>query len=241
MDPWMKVLIMFIKCAAVVGAAVLLGNGAVYFFNKMPARWFVDYGEEPDPDSSLMDPYTQRIKSHPWKTVFTMLFVILGLWMGADDIGYAAAACLSIWLLIEMAIGDALYRIIPDQLIILLGVTALGYIPYATDWRHYVYGAGIGLGIMLLIALLGRLVYRQDTLGGGDIKLFAVLGLIAGPFGILEIFAMSTVLSVIHYLYLLGNHKVKKGDRMPMAPYIAPAAMIFLAFLWGRAEVIWEL
>ena len=49
-------LITLIKCLAAVLAGIFAGNGAVYFFNKMPAAWLTDYGEKPSEE--LLDPYT---------------------------------------------------------------------------------------------------------------------------------------------------------------------------------------
>ena len=46
-----------IKCLVAVLAAIFLGNGAVYLFNKMPAKWFCDYGETPSEE--MLDPFTQ--------------------------------------------------------------------------------------------------------------------------------------------------------------------------------------
>ena len=66
-------LIIMIKLLAAVLAAVFAGNGVVYLFNHMPAQWFCDYGERPTEE--MLDPYTQRVKSYPWKYLFTMLFV----------------------------------------------------------------------------------------------------------------------------------------------------------------------
>ncbi|MBR3756420.1 MAG: hypothetical protein IKK48_04845, partial [Firmicutes bacterium] len=77
------VLITLIKLLAAILAAIIAGNGAVYLFNHMPAQWFCDYGEKPT--EAISDPYTQRIKSYPWKYIFTMLFVILNIKMVMDD------------------------------------------------------------------------------------------------------------------------------------------------------------
>ena len=232
-------IIQIIKCACVIVAAVLLGNGAVYFFNKMPAQWFCDYGEEPTEE--LRDPYTQRIKSHPWKIVFTMFFIIIGIWMVQDDWRFTVAALCTIWLLIEMAIGDALYQIIPDQLIILTIITAVGYIPYYASWRVCVFGALLGLGLMGLVAMTGRLIYRHDTVGGGDIKLFAAVGFVLGPWGVMAVFVMSTLLATVHHLILLAQRRTTRNARRAMVPYITPAVIIYLMFLWDRLEMMFTL
>lgn len=47
MDTGMTALAIIIKALAGVLAGILMGNGAVYLFNHMPAKWFTDYGEKP--------------------------------------------------------------------------------------------------------------------------------------------------------------------------------------------------
>ncbi len=224
-----------IKCACAIVVAVLLGNGAVYFFNRMPAEWFCDYGQSPTPE--MRDPYTQRIKSYPWKPIFTMFFIIIGITMVVDDERFALAAMLTIWLLIEMSIGDVKYRIIPDQLIILTCVTALGYIPYHDSWVVCLVGAAIGIGLMGFVALIGKLIYGENTIGGGDIKLFAALGLIVGGYGIIIVFVISTLLASAHFVILMAQKKVRRNEARPMVPYITLAMIIYLMFIWGIPEM----
>ena len=221
--------IVLIKVIIAVLIGVLQGNGAVYFFNKMPASWLCDYGETPSEE--LLNPTTQRIKSNPWKYLFSMGFVILNTKLVVDDWQFALAASAALWILLELALSDKKYSIVPDQLLILLAVTAIGVIPFHSSWKAPLLGALIGFSIMMLIALVGKLAYRRDTLGGGDIKLFSALGLIAGPKGILFIFAATTLLSAACFAYLLSKKRVKITDSLPMVPYIATAAAFHLVFL----------
>lgn len=221
--------IVLIKVIIAVLIGVLQGNGAVYFFNKMPASWLCDYGETPSEE--LLNPTTQRIKSNPWKYLFSMGFVILNTKLVVDDWQFALAASSALWILLELALSDKKYSIVPDQLLILLAVTAIGVIPFHSSWKAPLLGALIGFSIMTFIALLGKLAYRRDTLGGGDIKLFSALGLIAGPKGILFIFAATTLLSAACFAYLLSKKRVKITDSLPMVPYIATAAAFYLVFL----------
>ena len=234
-----SILITTIKLLAAVLAAIFAGNGAVYLFNHMPAQWFCDYGEKPTED--MLDPYTQRVKSYPWKYLFTMVFVVLNIKMVMDDWQFAIGGLCVIWLLLEMAIADIKYRIVPDQLILLLTVCALGFIPYLGGWKPCLIGAAIGFGIMGGTALLGKLAYKRDTLGGGDIKLFTSLGLIMGPVGIVVTIVLTTLISAGHFVYLLSSKKSRKTDTVPMVPYIAITATIYLVFLWGQAEVFFDI
>lgn len=228
--------LLIIKCLAAILMGILEGNGAVYFFNQMPAKWFCDYDEEPT--AEMLDPYTQRVKSHPWKYIFTMAFVILNIKMAVDDWQFAIPGTFALWLLLELAIADIKYRIVPDQILVLLAVTGLGFLQYHASWVEAVYGAAIGFALMGVIAGLGRLFYKKMALGGGDIKLYAVLGLIAGPRGILFIFVVSTLVSGAWFVIQLARGKIKKTDTQPMVPYIAAAAAAYIVFFWDMIFVI---
>lgn len=231
-----ETLIIVIKCLAAILAGVFAGNGAVYFFNKMPAQWFCDYGERPTEE--MLDPYTQRVKSYPWKYVFTMLFVVIGIKLVMDDWQFAIGAFCAIWLLLEMAVADIKYRIVPDQLVILLAVSALGFIPYHSSWKECLFGGLAGFGIMGFTALLGKFAYKREAVGEGDIKLFTSLGLIAGFSGVLVIFALTALISGAHLVWLLVRRKISKYDTVPMVPYIAISAAVYFIFLWGFEQVL---
>ena len=220
--------ILLVKAIVAVIIGVLQGNAAVYFFNKMPGQWLCDYGETPSDE--LLNPTTQRIKSHPWKYLFSMGFVILNIKLFVDDWQFALAATAALWLLLELALADKKYSIVPDQLVILLAVTAVGVIPFHGSWKPPLFGALIGFGIMMFIALAGKLAYKRETLGGGDIKIFSVIGLITGPYGILFVFAATTLISAACFAYLIAKKRVKTTDSLPMVPYIAVATAFYLVF-----------
>ena len=219
-----------IICGAAIAARILLGNSAVYFFNKMPGKWLCDYGQAPDEE--LMHPTHQRVKSTPWKYVFSGLFIAAGIKMGLENPLYALPALAALWLLLEMSIADIKYMIVPDQLIMLLVITGLGFIPHhAFGVMDCLVGAAIGFGIMVLIAVIGRLVYKKAAVGGADIKLFGALGLCLGTDGIIAVFILSTFLSAGHFLWLLIRRKIRLSGERPMVPYIAAAATIYLVIL----------
>ena len=222
--------IVLTKVIIAVILGILQGNGAVYFFNKMPATWLCDYDETPSDE--VLNPTTQRIKSSPWKYLFSMGFVILNIKLVMDDWQYALAASAVLWILLELSLADKKYSIVPDQLVILLCITGLGFIPFHGSWKAQLFGGLIGFGLMTAIALIGKFAYKRETLGGGDIKLFFALGLISGIKGILFIFAATALISAACFTYLLIKKRAKITDSLPMVPYISVAAAIYLVFLW---------
>lgn len=217
-------------CAAAIAAGVFAGCGAVWFFNRMPGSWLCDYGEEPSEE--LLHPTCQRVRSTPWKYVFTGFFVVAGIKMGIENPLYALPALCAIWLLLEMAIADIKYMIVPDQLIMLLVIVAVGFIPHHTfGVMDCLRGALIGLGVMTVIALISRLMYRKPAVGGADVKLFAALGLCCGSDGVLIIFVLTTFISAAHFIWLMVRKGAKLSDERAMVPYIALSATLYLVIL----------
>ncbi|MFR9192818.1 MAG: prepilin peptidase [Anaerovoracaceae bacterium] len=221
-----------VTCAAAIAAGIMLGNSAVVFFNRMPGKWLCEYGKEPDEE--LAHPTRQRINSWPWKYFFSCLFVMASIKTAMDDPGYALISMITCWILTEMAIADARYMIVPDQLVILLMVAAVGFVPYHDGGPYEgVWGGLIGFGVMLVTALLGRIIYRRAALGGGDIKVFGALGLCTGVDGILSVFILSTFLCAIHMAWLLMRKKAKRRQQRPLIPYVAISSSIYLVILHG--------
>ena len=86
---------------------------------------------------------------------------------------------------------------------------------------------GIALGgILLLLSLLMDKVLKKDSLGGGDIKLLAVIGLYFGPFGSLFTLFLSCILGL---LFSLVFKRLHDGEgHFPFGPAIALSACIML-------------
>ena len=90
--------------------------------------------------------------------------------------------------------------------------------------------AGLGLlagaGLFLLIAVLSK-----GGMGGGDIKLMAVLGLAAGWPLVLVVFLFAFLLGAVVGLFLLLIGKKSRRDPLPFAPFLSLSFII--SILWG--------
>ncbi len=94
----------------------------------------------------------------------------------------------------------------------------------------HVLGFLAGGGIFLLIALATK------AMGGGDIKLMAVLGLWMGLKAILVTTVLSFIIGAIVSIVLLITGKRGRKDFIPFGPFIAVAAL--LVALYGKE--IWN-
>ncbi len=92
------------------------------------------------------------------------------------------------------------------------------------------YGGG-----MLVLSLLLDLVLKRETLGGGDVKLFGMLGLFTG----LKCGLLMLLLSCITGLFLALSVRNGKKKEFPFGPAIAIAAIFTL--LAGQDIIQWYL
>lgn len=138
---------------------------------------------------------------------------------------FCAALLAIIWI-------DIQHQIIPDTLSlpgIVIGLL-FSLISPALHWKASLIGVIAGGGILYTIALLYFLLRKVDGMGGGDIKLLAMIGAFLGwqslPF---IIFASSLSGSVVGLLAMI---KQKKGGqtRIPFGPFLSLAALTYLFF-----------
>ena len=67
-------------------------------------------------------------------------------------------------------------------------------------------------------------------LGGGDIKLFGILGLLLGPIGILNTIFMSCMMGAIVGILLIVTKKLNKDTPLAFGPFILIVASIQIFF-----------
>jgi len=63
-----------------------------------------------------------------------------------------------------------------------------------------ILGGFAGYGVLWIIQIVGRMIYKQEAMGGGDLWLLAFGGLIIGPFGVFWAFVLGSMLAVIAYM-----------------------------------------
>ncbi len=107
-----------------------------------------------------------------------------------------------------------------------------------SSWKEALRYLAAGLvfgGALLVCGLAMDRILKKDSLGGGDIKLFAVVGLYLGFGG--GLFAV--ILSCLLGLLLAAVLRRRPGEPFPFGPAIAAGAGIML--LWGQGLVSWYL
>jgi leader peptidase (prepilin peptidase)/N-methyltransferase len=144
-------------------------------------------------------------------------------------------------LLIIITFIDLDTYLIPDVLSvsgILIGWIASFATPRLAWWDSLV-GILLGGGFFYAIAVAYRALRKQDGLGGGDIKLLAMIGAFTGwPGALFTVLASSLVGTTMGAVIMLRS---KRGlaTMIPFGPFLALGAVSYL--LWGEAFYVWYL
>lgn len=133
---------------------------------------------------------------------------------------------LLLWLLLFGALVDWEDGWIPDRVSI---IAVIAYIPLALlegGWRLLVYGAFSGAAVLLVllaVVLIMEKMMKTEVMGGGDLKLFAVLGLY---FGWQQGILMVLVSCVIGLAAMAVLGRLKKRGQIRFAPVLCLSAWI---------------
>ncbi|MGV2938053.1 A24 family peptidase [Mesobacillus sp. LC4] len=139
-------------------------------------------------------------------------------------------------LFIIITVSDLEYMIIPDKvLLVFAGIFIIEriFIPLAPWWDSFT-GAAAGFTLLLLIAFVSR-----GGMGGGDIKLFALVGFAVGLKMMLLSFFFATFFGAFFGIIAMLLGFVKKKQPIPFGPFIALGTIT--AYFFGAQIIQWYL
>ena len=143
--------------------------------------------------------------------------------------------------LIVITVIDLYHQIIPDAISIPgIGVGLLGslIIPYITFFNS-VIGILVGGGSLFLVATLYQWFFKREGMGGGDVKLLAMIGGFLGwKSVILTILLSSFIGSIVGIAIMLLKGKDFKYA-IPFGPFLSLGAVISL--FYGETLIQWYL
>jgi len=147
----------------------------------------------------------------------------------------ALSIALFFTLLLGIALTDARAYTIPDEFSI--GGTVAGLLlslaPGGLSPWQSLGGAALGFGLLYAVAVVGEWVFKKPAMGGGDIKMMAMIGAFLGPLGVpLTLFAGALIGSLV-----FGPISVRTGKLVPFGIFLALGAGITEA--WGTQVVEW--
>ena len=134
---------------------------------------------------------------------------------------------------------DMDFQILPNNLLIigLIPVVIFVYLQYSESIINHLIGGIMLFAIFLLIGYLGKLAYKVDSMGMGDVKYATVIGLFLGwKLGIV-VFIVSFFSAAILIVIISLGRKIDRKQRLAFGPFLSLGCLI--AFFWGTEIINW--
>ena len=143
--------------------------------------------------------------------------------------------------LIVITVIDLHHQIIPDVISlpgIGIGLLASFILPHLT-FLNSLMGVLLGGGSLFLVATLYQWLFKREGLGGGDVKLLAMIGAFLGwKTVILTILLSSLIGSITGIIIMVAKGKDFKYA-IPFGPFLSLGAVI--SFFYGEKIITWYL
>jgi leader peptidase (prepilin peptidase)/N-methyltransferase len=147
--------------------------------------------------------------------------------------------------LIIITFIDLEHRLIPDVITIpgiVAGALSQFVLMHGT-WKslsfNIIVGVIVGGGFLALVGFGYEWLKKQEGLGGGDVKLAAMLGAFFGWKGIIFILLISSLLGSFAGIILLVVFRKGLKYAIPYGPFLTAGALIYL--FWGDVILNWYL
>ena len=129
-------------------------------------------------------------------------------------------------LVVIIFVSDTKYMIILDSptiiSVILIFIIKWIYEGIKVSLLSLLYGVYI-FGIMSLLLIIGNFLFKKESLGGGDIKLSFVAGMVLGPYLGLFYIMFGSFLAFPYAIYTVIKNK---NGVLPFGPFLASAMLI---------------
>jgi len=143
------------------------------------------------------------------------------------------------YILITITFIDLKHFIIPDAITLpslFLGFL-LSFFGFSITWGDSLLGIFLGGGILYGMGTLYYIFTQKEGMGGGDIKLMAMLGAFLGSKAVFFIILASSILGSVGGLVMLLMTRQSKDTPIPFGPYIALSSLIYI--FYGDALLTW--
>ena len=131
-------------------------------------------------------------------------------------------------LLVILSVSDVTYLIIPDEILIFFSGFFLILITLKSGVLVALFSILSGIIMFLImyaIMLIGNFIFKKESLGGGDIKLMFLFGLVIGfPMAVCTIFLATFIAFPVALVILFSDRE----NVIPFGPFLSMAAILIL-------------
>ncbi len=168
---------------------------------------------------------------YPAVEILTALLLVLLFIRWGLSVQFAAYAAFSL-LLIVISFIDLEHFMIPDFLM-LAGIAAgLAFSVYSGSLAGSLTAMCIGFLFMYVTAKSAEYLLKKEALGDGDIKLLVMFGAFMGVERTILSLAAASVAGAVVSLAAVRLKRMKMGDYIPFAPFLALGAAVSILLPW---------
>lgn len=171
-----------------------------------------------------------------------LVAAIWGLAVWFQGLGFEAlTTAVFLTLLVGITATDARTYIIPDEFTwggLALGL-ALSLRNGVPGLYEAILGAALGFGLLYFVAWAGEKAFGKEAMGGGDIKMMAMVGAFVGWMGVpLTLFGGALIgLIVFTPIYEIRRRRTGQETLVPFGIFLSLAAGP--VYLFGDAIIAW--
>ena len=168
------------------------------------------------------------ITSLLFQIMSSILFVVTYLMFGLSLNTLFILTFISLLLII--IVSDYYYMIICDEVLVIFGIILLIEIYFLSGINGLInslIGGIVSFIMMFLIKKIGDFIFKKESMGGGDIKLLLIFGMVLGFPNSLFTILFGSLIALPASLFSL---KSKDSHIIPFGPFLSMSAIILVLF-----------
>lgn len=172
-------------------------------------------------------------RQYPLSEIFTGFFlsftayVLFSQNIGVSDFQFLYWLLLTGCLIVVFG-ADLKYRIIPDQIVLLMVISGFLYL-FFFDINQFLNNFFSALAAFLIFLLL-TVATKGKGMGLGDVKFAFAMGLVLGYPAVIVSFYLAFLTGAVFSLILVIKGKKKMKSTIPFGPFLAAATYVSLLF-----------
>lgn len=158
----------------------------------------------------------------------SILFVVTYLMFGLSIKTLFILTFISLLLII--IVSDYYYMIICDEVLVIFGIILLIeiYFLYGINGLiNFLIGGFVSFIVMFLVKKIGDFIFKKESMGGGDIKLLFIFGIVLGLPNSLFTILIGSVIALPASIISLKN---KDSHIIPFGPFLSMGAIFLVLF-----------
>lgn len=141
-------------------------------------------------------------------------------------------------IVVVLTVSDLNYRLLPNRIIYpgFLVFAVLRLLIHPLPVWEYALGFLVGGGVLMLVSWVSVLL-GKPAMGGGDIKMMALMGLVMGAKLVLLCLFLSALFGSIAGLAMIASGKLTRRSFIPYGPFIAIGGLV--SYFYGQDVLSW--